>query len=826
MLAKFARRSNGSPGFQFAEEHAMITMKTLRAEAFRPAIGPYARILWLAVFAAALLLFPSRSSAQSATVTDDATIQLSSPTTINGSSSNLGVQGPNLQESYIRFDLSVLPSGLQASNINKATLRLFLANVSVGGTFDVRLVTGIWSAKALTYNNAPPAGLLIAGSVPTNTSQARDFVLVDATSAVQTWLNGTANNGIVLIASPGSSISVNFDSKEASSTSHDPRIEIEVVSVGPQGAQGTAGPQGATGPAGTAGAAATVQVRSTTTVSASMPASVLNGGTQNAAVLDFLIPQGPMGPTGPQGPQGQTGAQGTQGIQGPIGLTGAQGPQGTQGPIGLTGAQGSQGAQGPAGISNKGNWSSAAAYNPSDSVFASGSYWLATAANTNSQPSATNLAWQLVAAGINNRCPWDKAANYNPNDAVTDSGSSWLALAANNSSQPSATNPNWQLLAAQGAPGAQGAQGIQGPKGDQGLQGFQGLQGPAGPAGPQGPTGPAGSGSGSSSSSLLSAFLPGLLTQAYTAASFVADSPITVTRISANLKTPPDFSCQPTVLRVSDGTSGQDVRILGGQAGKDTGAMSLKFDAGADLKVELQTPASCTSTNPPADANVIVQYRGQQSSDAETCAQSGLACNGICEETQSDTSNCGGCGNTCFTPTYGFAACSSGQCHSYCPSGGSICGTTCVGTQSDTDNCGACGNHCFVPGNGYAVCSAGQCYPQCISGYGLCGSTCLNISSDPNHCGGCGNVCSVPIGGFATCSSGQCNQQCIAGYTFCGQNFCANLQFDRTNCGACGHFCQSGVPYQCHPHACGPFNTDTCYDTCTTTGVCSSGTCQ
>jgi len=808
----------------------------------RNAVALSTKIPWLLVIALALLLLPGRAAAQSATVTDDATIQLSSPTTNNGTSSNLGVQGPNLQESYIRFDLSVLPSGLQASNISKATLRLFLANVSMGGTFDVRLVTGIWSEKTLTYNNAPPAGLLIAGSVPTNTSQARDFVLVDATSAVQAWLlSGTANNGIVLIASPGSSISVNFDSKEASSTSHDPRIEIEVVSAGPQGTQGTAGPQGATGPAGTAGAAATVQVRSTTTVSASMPASVLNGGTQNAAVLDFLIPQGPMGPTGPQGPQGQTGAQGPQGIQGPIGLTGAQGPQGTQGPIGLTGAQGpqgtqgpigltgaqgSQGAQGPAGISNKGNWSSAAAYNPSDSVFASGSYWLATAANTNSQPSATNTVWQLVAAGINTRGAWDTAANYNANDAVSDRGSYWLALAANNSSQPSATNPNWQLLAAQGAPGAQGAQGIQGPKGDQGLQGFQGLQGPAGPAGPQGPTGPAGSGSGSSSSSLLSAFLPGSLTQAYTAASFVADSPITVTRISANLKTPPDFSCQPTVLRVSDGTSGQDVRILGGQAGKDTGAMSLKFDAGADLKVELQTPASCTSTNPPADANVIVQYRGQQSSDAETCAQSGLACNGICEETQSDTSNCGGCGNTCFTPTYGFAACSSGQCHSYCPPGGSICGTTCVGTQSDTDNCGACGNHCFVPGNGYAVCSAGQCYPQCISGYGLCGSTCLNISSDPNHCGGCGNVCSVPIGGFATCSSGQCNQQCIAGYTFCGQNFCANLQFDRTNCGACGHFCQSGVPYQCHPHACGPFNTDTCYDTCTTTGVCSSGTCQ
>lgn len=46
---------------------------------------------------------------------------------------------------------------------------------------------------------------------------------MDVTSAVQAWVSGTANDGIVLSASPGSSISVNFDSKENGSTSHDPR---------------------------------------------------------------------------------------------------------------------------------------------------------------------------------------------------------------------------------------------------------------------------------------------------------------------------------------------------------------------------------------------------------------------------------------------------------------------------------------------------------------------------------------------------------------------------------------------------------------------------
>src|SRR5260370_14845991 len=161
------------------------------------------RISCLVVLVVAPMLFATRAAAQSAPATDDATIQSKYPTTNDGTSSNLGVQGPNLQEAYIRFDLSVLPSGLQATNINKATLRLFLANVSVGGTFDVRLVTGIWNEKTLTHNNAPPAGLVIVGSVAANTSQARDFVLVDVTSAVQAWLSGTANNDVVIIGCPG-----------------------------------------------------------------------------------------------------------------------------------------------------------------------------------------------------------------------------------------------------------------------------------------------------------------------------------------------------------------------------------------------------------------------------------------------------------------------------------------------------------------------------------------------------------------------------------------------------------------------------------------------
>ena len=68
---------------------------------------------------------------------------------------------------------------------------------------------------------------------------------------------------------------------------------------------------GGTGPQGPAGQAATIQIGSVT--SGDAPA-VTNSGTETAAVLDFVLQQGP---AGPQGLQGEKGEQGPQGPAGP-----------------------------------------------------------------------------------------------------------------------------------------------------------------------------------------------------------------------------------------------------------------------------------------------------------------------------------------------------------------------------------------------------------------------------------------------------------------------------------------------------------------------------
>jgi hypothetical protein len=238
---------------------------------------------------------------------------------------------------------------------------------------------------------------------------------------------------------------------------------------------------------GPPGQAATIQIGQVTTGAA----AVTNSGTPTDAILNFTVPQGvpgapgqsvmsspePPGANCPNGGSKFIAANGTT-----FSCNGAPGAQGA------TGAQGTTGAQGPPGINNKGVWSGTTAYNPSDAVFDAGSYWLATAPNTNSEPSPTNANWQILAAGINNRSAWSATAAYSANDAVTDGGSFWLALAANMNSEPSPSNNQWLQLAAQGAPGSAGAPGPPGPPGTPGATGI------TGPAGPPGPAGPAGSG--------------------------------------------------------------------------------------------------------------------------------------------------------------------------------------------------------------------------------------------------------------------------------------------------------------------------------------------
>jgi hypothetical protein len=103
-------------------------------------------------------------------------------------------------------------------------------------------------------------------------------------------------------------------------------------------------------------------------------------------------------------------------------------------------------------------------------------------------------------------------------------------------------------------------------------------------------------------------FLPGALTATWTGSTWTLDKAITVTRIQVQVKTAP-VTCSPNaVVRLTDGTSAQNLTVT--STANDSGAISQNYAAGAALTVSVQTAAAGCGTSP-SDANVIVQYRMQ-----------------------------------------------------------------------------------------------------------------------------------------------------------------------------------------------------------------------
>jgi hypothetical protein len=158
------------------------------------------------------------------TPSGDAYTNTADPTTNYGAKTLLDVESAS-QTTYIQFDLSSIPSGYTSASITKATLKLYVNSVTTAGSFNVDFVNGSWSEGKITANNAPALGTTIAASVPLTTANKNQYILIDITSALGDWLNGSqANDGIALVGN--SPLNATFDSKENTTTSHPAELDI------------------------------------------------------------------------------------------------------------------------------------------------------------------------------------------------------------------------------------------------------------------------------------------------------------------------------------------------------------------------------------------------------------------------------------------------------------------------------------------------------------------------------------------------------------------------------------------------------------------------
>jgi hypothetical protein len=106
----------------------------------------------------------------------------------------------------------------------------------------------------------------------------------------------------------------------------------------------------------------------------------------------------------------------------------------------------------------------------------------------------------------------------------------------------------------------------------------------------------------------LNVFLPGALTSTWTGETWTLDKAITVTRVQVQAKTPPSGCTTNAVVRLTDGSTTQDVTISA--AANDSGPITRNYAGGAVLTLSVQTAAAgCAAA--PADANAVVQFRMQ-----------------------------------------------------------------------------------------------------------------------------------------------------------------------------------------------------------------------
>lgn len=212
------------------------------------------------------------------------------------------------------------------------------ATIAAGAT-----TTGAAGTQANVVNVGTPNAAIFNFTIPQGIQGVQGITGQAATVTVGTTITGAAGTQASVVNSGTTSAAI---------------LNFTI----PQGIKGDKGDKGDTGNQGIPGTAATVTVGSTTTGAAGSAASVTNTGTSSAAILNFTIPQGI------KGDKGDVGSQGIQGIPGTAATiavgttaTGAAGSNASVANVGSAnaaifnfiipqGIQGIQGVQGPAGV--------------------------------------------------------------------------------------------------------------------------------------------------------------------------------------------------------------------------------------------------------------------------------------------------------------------------------------------------------------------------------------------------------------------------------------------------------------------------------------------
>ena len=157
---------------------------------------------------------------------------------------------------YLQFNMGVFPA-LTPAQVQKATLVLYLESGGGPGTVALCEAGTAWSATTITGTHVPNCVAGTTTNIPITSAQLANgaFIPVDVTSIVQSWYNGSANNGFILSgAAVGTNVQFDIVSNVLGyGVGYSPVLNLVLQSQGPQGIQGPVGPVGPIGPMGLLG---------------------------------------------------------------------------------------------------------------------------------------------------------------------------------------------------------------------------------------------------------------------------------------------------------------------------------------------------------------------------------------------------------------------------------------------------------------------------------------------------------------------------------------------------------------------------------------------
>lgn len=164
-----------------------------------------------------------------------------------------------------------MPAALPGSELERATLTIYVNRVMQRGNFDVLPVRGRWEEASVTEASFPAVGVALS-RVAVNA--AATYLSVDVTAVAREWIRTPAANFGFALTSPTGGATFLVDSKENSATSQPAVLELRFGSGGVAGPMGPAGPTGPASPAGAPGPPG--------------PPGATGGGSGGASTIDAL----------------------------------------------------------------------------------------------------------------------------------------------------------------------------------------------------------------------------------------------------------------------------------------------------------------------------------------------------------------------------------------------------------------------------------------------------------------------------------------------------------------------------------------------------------